>query len=111
MNLQSSTIFMIIGFLIIFGILIIIINQIRMLNAISSLKDFDYNPEVRVNQRHEDPVYYNLSETSGPQMAQGKAKLIGIEDGETVAVILSAVSTASSLPLSLIKIKSIKRVG
>jgi hypothetical protein len=111
MNLQTSNIYMIIGFAIIAGILIIIINQIRMLNAISSLKEFNYMSKDQSEKINEEPVHYNVSEPSGPQIIKGQTKLEGIEDGEIVAVIMAVVSAASNIPLTSMKIKSIRKIG
>jgi hypothetical protein len=110
MNIENSTIFMIIGFLILIGILIIIVNQRRMLDAILSLKDLDNGPGIKAEGIHGVPVQYDVSASAGHQIAQGQTKLVGSVDDETVAAIIAAVSSASNIPLSSLQIKSIKTI-
>lgn len=43
-------------------------------------------------------------------LTKGEAKLFGIDDDEHVAVIMAAVSNAANIPLTELRIKSIKRV-
>ena len=96
--------------LVIFIILaVIIVLQSKILKLLSKQeKELD---EVKVNKpvvevKHQDvpsaPVKTGL--------AKGEAKLVGLEDEEHVAVIMAAVSNAANIPLTALRIKSIKRI-
>jgi Na+-transporting methylmalonyl-CoA/oxaloacetate decarboxylase gamma subunit len=43
-------------------------------------------------------------------LSRGETKLVGLEDEEQIAVIMAAVSSASNIPLSGLRIRSIKKV-
>lgn len=88
---------------------IIIALQLRILKLLSKqarlLEEAKANkPEAEVKAQ---PVV-NIPVNTEP--AKGEAKLSGFEDEEYAAVIMAAVCSAANIPLSALKIRSIRRM-
>lgn len=80
-------------------ILKLLLNGAKVKDEVKVIK-----PEVEVKPQHtlKAPVKTGLT--------KGEAKLLGIEDDEQVAVIMAAVSNAANIPLTQMKIKSIRKI-
>lgn len=109
LGVNTTIVCMAIVFVVLIILAVIIVLQSKILKLLSKQeKEAD---EVKVNKpvvevKHQDaqstPVKTGLT--------KGEAKLVGIEDEEHVAVIMAAVSDAANIPLTTLRIKSIKRI-
>jgi Na+-transporting methylmalonyl-CoA/oxaloacetate decarboxylase gamma subunit len=117
MNLSDTLIFgvnttivcLALVFVVLIILAVIIILQSKILKLLS--KHEMKADEVKVNK----PVVevknqYVPSAPVKTGLTKGEAKLLGIEDEEHVAVIMAAVSNAANIPLTALRIKSIRRI-
>lgn len=106
MNLRDSTIFIMIGIAIIITLIVIAVNQSRILDAILKLNEKNKIQDDIKYEANEHPAVPNIERGK----SVGQAKIVGDTDEETIAAIIAAVSSASNMPLSYFRITSIKRV-
>ncbi len=117
MNLSNTLIFgvntTIVYLALVFVVLIILAGIIRLQSKILKLllkQKMEVN-EVKVNKPIVEVKHqYVPSAPVKTGLTKGEAKLVDIEDEEHVAVIMAAVSNAANIPLTAIRIKSIKRI-
>jgi hypothetical protein len=110
LGLNTTIISMIIVFVVLFVISILISIQYRILKAIGVISEKMETPSQIAQVPtavSSNPVAAHVSKTG---LTSGEARLVGVEDEELVAVIMTAVSHASNISLSDLRIRSIKRV-
>lgn len=90
--------------------IILVVLQGKILKLLSNqTKEVD---EVKVNRPEEEIKPQIILECPVERgLTKGEAKLSGIEDEEHIPVIMAAVSSAAGIPLTRLKIKSIKRIN
>jgi cytoskeletal protein RodZ len=106
---DTSTLLVVVVCLILAGIIVSIVIQARILEAISSISIKEKAQENIVVPQQ--TVQRSAIPSTEKQQVKGEVKLVGVEDEELVAAIMVAVSNASNIPLSSLKIRSIKRVS
>lgn len=113
LGINTTVIAMAIVFLVLVLLAVIIVVQSKTLNAISNLAHrMDKVEEKEKSTVQAKPEITKKSQPQGVDkgFTKGETKLVGVENEEHVAVIIAAVSNATDMPLTSLKIKSIKRV-
>ncbi|MDF2674830.1 MAG: Oxaloacetate decarboxylase, gamma chain [Clostridiales bacterium] len=108
-GVDTTTIFITMVFVILIILAAMMVLQSKILRVLSKQdKEVDEvkvsKPEVEV--KHQEV----LKAPSKTGLTKGETKLVGIEDDEHAAVIMAVVSNAANIPLTSLKIKSIKRI-
>ena len=110
LGLNTTVISMVIVFVVLFVISVLISIQYRILKAIGVISEKMEAP----SQIAPVPTAFSSNTVaayvSKTGLTSGEARLVGVEDEELVAVIMTAVSHASNISLSDLRIRSIKRV-
>ncbi|EYE87937.1 sodium pump decarboxylase subunit gamma [Fervidicella metallireducens AeB] len=111
LGLNTTVVCMLIVFIVLILLSFIIVIQNKILNFLTSLKskkpeDTKIEEEVKPQLERNTVAMPSVVDKSG--IVRGDAKLCGIADEETAAVIMAAVSEASDIPLSKLNIKSIR---
>lgn len=106
LGVNTTIIAMGIVFIVLILLAVIIVIQSKILGLVSN-KSKEIEPK--------DNSIPKAAIQTKPQVYQkgivkGKASITGVEDEEQVAVIMSAVSAASNMPISSLKIKSIRKI-
>jgi len=107
LNLDINSVILIAGILLVLIFLKTIINnQEKMISKLSHREDVpktisEAMPAMDSKEKLV-PLYKGTT--------KGDAKIIGVDDDEITAVILTAVSHASNIPLNSLKVKSIKKL-
>jgi len=106
-NLNVSAVLLIAGILLILYFLKIIINnQEKLLKKLSNSENVSrINSEVLPNKTLNKPL---ISKDKG--ITKGDTKIGNVDTDEIIAVIMAAVSNASNIPLTSLKIRSIKKL-
>lgn len=108
-GVNTTIVSMVIVFIVLIILAVIIVLQSKILKLLT--KQAKELQEVRDSKPKVDvkPQYImNTPENTG--LSKGETKLLGIENEEHVAVIMAAVSNAVNIPITALKIRSIKRV-
>lgn len=115
LGLDTTVISMGIVFLVLIALAVLISIQYRILKALGVISDKMDKPAsnqvsvpAAVPASVSSPAAAAIPGSAG--LTKGEARLVGVEDEEIVAVVMAAVSHASSIPLSELRIRSIKRV-
>ena len=107
LNLDINSVILIAGVLLVLYFLKTIINnQEKIISKLSLREDTPNTISGAMAAR-------DYKETTVPMdkgTTKGDAKIIGVDDDEITAVILTAVSHASNIPLNSLKVKSIKKL-
>lgn len=106
LGLNTTIIAMGIVFIVLILLAVIIVIQSKILGLISN-KPKEIEPEDNLIPKEAKPVKPQVYQKG---IVKGKASITGVENEEQVAVIMSAVSAASNMPISSLKIRSIRKV-
>jgi Na+-transporting methylmalonyl-CoA/oxaloacetate decarboxylase gamma subunit len=109
LGVNTTIVCMAIVFIVLIILAVIIVLQSKILKLLSKQeKEAD---EVKVNKPVVEVKHQDVPSTPVKTgLTKGEAKLVGLEDEEHAAVIMAAVSNAANIPLTALRIKSIKRI-
>lgn len=109
LGVNTTIIAMGIVFIVLILLAILIVLQSKILKTLSSMKER--------NEAKPGKVYENVQKVSereevkhAEEITKGETVLIGIEEEEHIAAIMAAVSAAANIPVSVLKIRSIKQI-
>lgn len=109
LGVNTTIVCMAIVFIILIVLSIIIILQSKILKLLTNQD----KSEDKVNENQLEVKVRPEVVSKAPVMTgstKGQAKLVGLESEEHVAIIMAAVSDAANIPITALKIRSIKRV-
>lgn len=106
---NAAVVILVTAFVLLILLVVVIALQAKILKLLSKQSEEleiakAKEPEVEVKAEHIHSTPVNVG------VAKGETKLSGIKDEEHVAVIMAAVSNAANIPLTSLRIKSIKRI-
>ncbi|GEM_PF-2247041 len=110
LGVNTTIIAMGIVFIVLILLAVLIVIQSRTLKVLSSIAE---RKETKLSKVHEEAPKASVQEPRKPVQkgsTKGEMDLLGVEEEEHVAAIMAAVSAASNIPVSALKIKSIKRI-
>lgn len=106
LGLNTGVVAMIVVFGVLITLIIILSGTSKLVGNRENINDAEDSTEISPAEgNYTRPIVDKKGKTSG------EALLTGIEDEETAAVIMSVISSETDIPISSLKIKSIKRLS
>lgn len=108
LGINTTVISMGIVFIVLIILSYMLVIQSKILNILSKKGEEDARDRIETVQPTPSMAGAYVPQNIKTGLTQGQASLMGVEDEELAAVIMAAVSEASSIPLTSLRIKSIK---
>lgn len=113
LGVNTTIIAMGIVFIVLILLAVLIVIQSRILKVLSDIAERKEAKETRLSNDYEETPKASKQETKmlvQKGSTKGEMELLGVEEEEHVAAIMAAVSTTTNIPVSALRIKSIKRI-